>query len=171
MAAADLRAVKDEYPSRLSPVAVTFDAEIKRLAEEKGLSIERAMKKLSGFTGLSISQLYNYRSGKTPIPADLIPTFCKQFGSNALAMTVLAMCETTAEERDAFDLTRLCAKEVGTMLRFGDQFMESFDDGRIDGHEETRLSQSHAKIIRGANRMMEVVRAARQRNNNRPAAA
>ena len=58
------------------------------------------------------------------------------------------------------------------MLQFGDQFMEVFDDGKVDGHEEMKLSHTHAKILRGANRLMEVARAARRRKSgSSPAAA
>lgn len=164
---------KNEYPSRLSPIALTFEAEIKRLAEEKGLSIEATMTKLAGFTGISTSQLYNYRCGKTPIPADHIPVFCKQFESNALAMTVLNMCsETPIDELDGLDHTRLCNKSVRAFLEAGAVYQEVMEDGVVDGHEEIRFSGVHARVGAANNRMLENLRAARrQRMGTSPAAA
>jgi hypothetical protein len=168
--AADLKLVNDksEIPS---PIALTFEAEIKRIAAEKGLEIGRVMEKLSGFTGISTTHLYNYRTGKTPIPADLIPVFCRQFESKALAMTLLALCDEPDGEHEDMDLTKFCSRSTREMLAFGEEFLEAFDDGRIDGHEEMKLRSTHAKIIRNANRKLELVVSARRRSRNAPAAA
>lgn len=172
----DLRLVENEKPKRdprLSPVALTFEAEIKRAAAEKGLPIERVMAKLAAFTGLSESQLYNYRTGKTGIPADLIPELCRQFHSRALAMAVLNACDDVEDDHeDAFDLTRFCSRTVRDMLAGGEEFLDAFDDGHIDGHELTNLSQRAARISRDSYRLLEVARSARRRNQTiAPAAA
>lgn len=162
--AADLKLV-DDKPESPSPIALTFEAEIKRIAAEKGLEIGKVMEKLSGFTGISTTHLYNYRTGKTPIPADLIPVLCKQFHSRALAMTLIAMCDETPEDdHDGLELTQFCSRSTREMLSFGEEFLAAFDDGKIDGHEEMRLRNSHAKIIRNANRKLELVVSARRRN-------
>ncbi|HQZ81625.1 MAG TPA: hypothetical protein PLR83_00265 [Pyrinomonadaceae bacterium] len=102
-----MRLVPPATPETHSLVALTFDAEIKRLAVEKGLEIGTVMTKLAGFTGLDERQLYNYRSGKTDIPSLLIPVFCKQFESNALAMAIVSLCDVTPiETDDGFDVAR-----------------------------------------------------------------
>lgn len=170
--AAELKLIEDENAARLSPIALTFEAEIKRAAAEKGLEISAVMEKLSGFTRISVSQLYNYRTGRTSIPSDVIPILCRQFNSNALAMAVVTMCDTVEpDDHDGFDLARFCSQSVRDMLQFGDEFMEAFEDGKIDGHEETRLNHAAAKIIRGTHRKLELVRSARRRSGNAPAAA
>lgn len=172
--AADLKLVDKaaEYPARLSPVALTFEAEIKRIAADAEVSIDEVMRRLSKFSGIGTSQLYNYRAGKTSIPVDHIPIFCRQFHSNALAMSILTMCEATEiEHQDDFDLTRFCSSSVRDMLQLGDQFMEAFEDGRIDGHEETKLNGTAARIIRSTHRSLEIVRAARNRGRDLPTAA
>ena len=175
MAAADLKLIKkDEYPWRHSLIAKTFEAEIKRAASEKELSIDGVMTALAKYTGVGVAQLYNYRSGKTSIPVDHIPAFCKQFESNALAMAVLDMCEETTEieERDSLDLTALCNRSVREMLNVGAVFQDIMADGHVDGHEEIRFDGEVAKLGVHKNRMREVVRFARRRTSGTtPAAA
>lgn len=150
---------------RLSPVALTFEAEVKRAAAEKGLPIERVMTKLAEFTGVGVSQLYNYRTGKTSIPADLIPELCRQFQSKALAMAVLNACGDVVEdeEHEPLDLTRFCSSTVRNMLAGGEEFLEVFDDGKVDGHELTNLSHRAARINRDVHRLLETAEAAHRR--------
>lgn len=159
-----LKLVEQKPNSAHSPVALTFDAEIKRMSIEKGLEIGKVMTKLAGFTGLDERQLYNYRSGKTDIPSLLIPIFCKQFESNALAMSVIGLCDdANFEEADAFDLVKLCSSTLRDILKGGEEFMAAFDDGKIDGRELTRLKSVRATIIRNTNRLFEVASNAYQR--------
>lgn len=99
------------------------------------------------------------------MPADHIPVFCKQFESNALAMTVLNMCnETPIEEREALDLARFCSSATRDTLKGGEEFMTIMQDGKVDGHEEKRFSEIAAKMVRNTNRKLEIVRATRQRS-------
>jgi len=139
-----------------SPMALTFNAEIKRLAIEKGIEIGKVMTKLAEFAGLDERHLYNYRSGKTDIPSMLIPVFCKQFQSNALAMTLVGLCDVgDFEDRDNFDLSNFCADTVSNMLAGGQTFINAARDGRIDGHELIEIKNTSARIIRDAHRIVE----------------
>lgn len=157
-----LEAVKKATPETHSLIALTFDAEIKRIAIEKGREIGEIMTKLAGFTGLDERQIYNYRSGKSDIPSLLIPVFCKQFESNALAMAVLSLCEAeNSPDADGFDIARFCTTTVREMLECGADFLDAFDDGKIDGHEMAKLKNTRAKIIRSANRLLEIAQASR----------
>lgn len=159
-----LEAVKKATPETHSLVALTFDAEIKRIAIEKGREIGEIMAKLAGFTGLDERQLYNYRSGRSDIPALLIPIFCRQFESNALAMAVLSMCDAEhTPPADGFDIARFCSESVKEMLECGTDFLNAFEDGRITGHEVAKLKNTRAKIIRSANRLLEAAQTARGR--------
>jgi hypothetical protein len=147
-----------------SPIALTFEAEVKRMAAEKGLSMEQTMSKLAGFTGLDERQLYNYRSGKCDIPCLLIPVFCKQFESNALAMALIGMCDdANFDADDAFDLARFCAGIVQDMLKGGVAFMDMLEDNRLDGREIVRIKNVRAKLVRDINRLVEVAVTAHER--------
>lgn len=146
-----------------SLIAMTFDMEVKRLAAETSRPIGEIMTRLSEFTGLDERQLYNYRQGKTDIPALLIPVFCKQFKSNALAMAVVSLCEVQVDEQDAFDLARFCSGTVREMLKSGEEFMDICEDGKITGNELLAMKNTRARIIRSANKMYEVAATAHDR--------
>lgn len=156
--------MRQEYPAKDSPVALTLENEIIRIALEKGLEIGVVTARLSNAVGVSERHIYDYRNGKTDIPSMLIPKFCREFGSNALAMSVVTLCnETEFDERDAFDLGRFASQSIRNVLQSGDDFLEAFDDGVIDGFELSKLSRSTARIIRDANRLLEVAQVEYQR--------
>lgn len=155
---------REEYPAKDTLIALTFECEIKRVAIEKGIEIADVIARLSENTGVCQRHIYNYRAGKTDIPVLLIPKFCKQFGSNVLAMAVMTMCdEAEFEQGDLFDLSRFVSKSVQNVLKSGDEFLEAFDDGTINGFEFSKLSLSTARIIRDANRMLELAASALNR--------
>jgi len=64
------------------------------------------------------------------------------------------------------DLTLLgvCGRAVREMLAGGEDFLDAFDDGRIDGREEIKLKHTRARIIRTTNRLFEIAQNARRRN-------
>jgi predicted DNA-binding ribbon-helix-helix protein len=148
---------KSEYPHRNSQLSLTFEAEIKRIAEEKQIPVGRLISELTEGTGITERQIYNYRSGRTDLPASLIPIFCKRFGSNALAMRLVEACiEIEYDEMDLFDLGRFASRSVQDVLRGHDDFIDAFDDGIIDGHELSKLSLTSQKMIRNAIRLKEI---------------
>jgi hypothetical protein len=157
MAAKHLKEVEKKPDSMYSPVALTFSAEIKRMSVEKGLPIGEVFKKLARFSGVSETHLYNYRSGKTDIPALLIPVFCKQFESNALAMAVVGLCDVgDFDAGDAMDLINFTASAVKDILAGYATVVEAFKDGHIDGHELLEIKNSMAAIVRTAHRTTEI---------------
>lgn len=163
----------EKLPAHLSTVALTFEAEIKRMAAEKRLSIEKVMRKLAEFSGVSEGHLYNYRSGKTDIPSMLIPVFCEQFGSKALVMALVDVCDRMAvEDCEPLDLTRLCSEAVRANLQHGVAFMDAAEDGHIDGHELIDLNHRTAQIRRNTFRLLETAQRMRhRRQTDAPAAA
>lgn len=156
--------MREEYPAKDSLVALTLESEITRIAAEKGLEIGTVTKRLSLAVDVSERHIYDYRNGKTDIPAMLIPKFCREFGSDALAMAVITLCnETEIDERDEFDLGRFASRAVRNVLKGGDDFLEAFDDGVIDGFEIIKLKRSTARIIRDANQLLEIATVEHQR--------
>jgi hypothetical protein len=147
-----------------SPLALTFDAEIKRISIEKGKPIGEILELLAERSGISWQQLYNYRSGKTDIPASLIPVLCKHIGSNALAMSLVGLCETGDwDPQDAFDLADFCAGTTRDMLAGMQTFIDAARDGEIDGHELLKIKNVTASIVRNAHRTLEVATQMRER--------
>jgi transcriptional regulator with XRE-family HTH domain len=145
-----------------SLLAQTFEAEIKRTAAEAKCSIAEVMRELANVSGISENHLYNYRSGKTDIPGQTIRAFCTIFKSNALADVV--RCDELEFDIDGeLDLTQLCSRHVRSMLEAGNDFLDAFADGKIDGHEELKLVHTTARIHRDSFRLLEVAQQIRRR--------
>jgi len=148
-------AMRDKYPHKNSPQSLTLESEIKRLAADREESIETIISRLVEFSGISERQIYYYRSGKCDIPAGHIPIFCKQFKSNALAMSVLQQCEEY-EPLETYDIVRLATASARETLKVHDAFLEIFDDGKVDGFERNKLKKLHAGAIANFNRLNEI---------------
>lgn len=148
--------MRGEYPYKNSPQSLTLESEIKRIAREREESIEETISKLCKLSGIKERQIYNYRNGKTDIPSGLIPVFCQQFGSNALAMSILRQCGAT-EEFELFDLVKLASETAQQTLETHRYFLEIFDDGKIDGFEKNEAKKKTATTVASFHRMEQIV--------------
>lgn len=148
----NLLSMREQFPFKNSLQSLTLENEIKRIAAEREESIEETINKLSHLSGITVRQIYNYRNGKTDIPSGLIPVFCRQFGSNALAMAILKQCEPTPEIED-FDLVKLANKSARQTLKAHDRFLEAFEDGKIDGFEINELKKATAGAVANFHRL------------------
>lgn len=153
---------KEEYPFRNSLLALTLDAEIKRIALEREEAVGDTIKKLAKLSGVHERQIYNYRSGKSQIPDDKILIFCKQFRSVALSVAWLQV-EAAMDELEELDLVQLANRTCQQVLGAHSAFLEAFDDGKIDGFELTNLKTKRAAAFAGVNRLMEIAEADYQR--------
>jgi hypothetical protein len=145
----------NQYPYKNSPQSLTLDTEIKRIAEDRGESIGLTIKRLAEFSGITERQIYNYISGKCDIPSGQIPVFCREFGSNALAMTILQQCGETLPVED-YDIVRLANKSARETLQAHDAFLEVFDDGDIDGFELNKVKKLKAKAVANFNQLEQI---------------
>jgi hypothetical protein len=158
----NLAVIADEYPHRNSPLSLTLDGEIKRLANERGESIEQIQKGIAAFLSISTRQVYNYRMGKTLIPETQILKFCKQF--NSLALATVWLCEESEEGLpDDFDFVRFANESARTVLQTHDKYLEAFEDKKINGFELTELKKSTAKSKACLNRLEFIAEANYQR--------
>lgn len=150
--------MRDKFPYRNSPQSLTLESEIKRVAGERGEAIDLTIERLSDFSGVGVRQIYNYRTGKCDIPSSQIPTFCKQFGSNALAMSILHQCEEI-EPIETYDIVRLANKSCRETLEVHDDFLSAFEDNVVDGFELTKLKKNKAKAVAHFNQLEEIAEA------------
>ncbi len=153
----------DEYPFKNTPVTLCFEAEIKRVAEEREEPLGDVTAKLANLSGVGERQIYNYRTGKTEIAPEQIKIFCQQFNSFALGCAWFSTFGIEQDVCDEFDLSRFASQTVRNVLQAGDKFLSAFDDGHIDGHEMNELELASAKIQRDARRLTEVARDAYNR--------
>ncbi len=70
-------------------LAKVLDEEFKRVAklEEKDLAV--LMEEVAREIGVDQRSLYNFRSGKWPLPAAIVPRLCQRFGSTKLVKALL----------------------------------------------------------------------------------
>lgn len=156
MSLKSIQTKNEEFPHKNSLHSLTLESEIKRIAAERVEPMERVVRKLAEMSGIGERQIYNYRTGKTDIPSSLIPVFCRQFGSNALAMAILQQCRES-DEQDCFDLVRLANQSARTTLQAHDKFLEAFDDGHINGFEYNELKKASAGAIANFHRLDQIV--------------
>ena len=159
--------MRDKYQYKNTPVTLCFEAEIKRIIDERGESAAEITNKLAAMSGVSERQIYNYRNGITELQPGHIKIFCQQFGSSALAFAWFSTFNVEQEAIDEFDLCRFASKTVRNVLQAGDRFLSAFDDGKIDGFEMNELELASAQIQRDARRLTEI---ARENYNRRRAA-
>lgn len=157
----------EEYPFKNTPVTLCFEAEIKRIAEEREEPMGDVIAALGKLSGVSERQIYHYRQGKTEIQPEQIKIFCQQFNSFALGCAWFSTFGIEQEICDEFDLSRFASRTVRNVLQAGDKFLAAFDDGAIDGHEMNELELASAQIQRDARRLTEMARD----NHNRLRAA
>lgn len=145
-----------KFPYKNSPQSLTLESEIKRIAVERGETIELTIERLSEFSGVTVRQIYNYRTGKCDIPSGMIPIFCNEFGSNALAMAILKQCQPS-EEIENFDIVKLASQSAQKTLGVHQHFLKVFEDDHIDGFEYNESKRKTAEAIADFHRLEQVV--------------
>lgn len=138
---------------KIDPLAQTLDDEFKRVARDEDLPMEQLVDETAALTGLSPRQLYNYRSGKWPIPARIIPILSRRFQSTAL-LTVLrgqtnetcnlriANCDSKNIGERALDLLRLTVNHHSSLLN-------RIDASEFDANDLHKLEETTERIVQG----------------------
>lgn len=156
-----LRAIQEkheEYPFKNTPATLCFEAEITRIAKERAEPLGDVTAKLAKLSGVGERQIYNYRTGKTEIAPEQIKIFCQQFNSFALGCAWFSTFGIEQDVCDEFDLSRIASRTVRNFLTYGEQFLDAFEDGKVDGHEMNRLELAGAQIQRDKDRLIEIAR-------------
>lgn len=157
--------MSDQYPFKHSATTLCFEAEIKRLAEEREEPIAQLISDLAKLSGVGERQIYNYRSGKSEIPITAIQGFCEQFDSLGLGLAWLSTFSVGSDGiEELFDLSRLASRTIRNVLTAGDLFLEAFEDQKIDGFEIEKLKHAGARIHRDTRMLTQVAEKAYQRS-------
>lgn len=128
-------------------IARTLDDEFKRVAKQEGLMMEELVEQVAEMTGYTQRQLYNFRSGKWPLPAVIIPLLCQRFGSRVLMQALAAECERTPiNVPDTYELARITTQAVRDDMRHFQFILDAFEDGRIDQEELSQLRASSERV-------------------------
>ncbi|HEY6329844.1 MAG TPA: hypothetical protein VI756_10950, partial [Blastocatellia bacterium] len=88
------------------------------------------------------------RSGKWPMPADLVPILCRRFRSSAL---IDALREEVAgadvQVPEDYDLVHMLASSLRSMLGHYERYFSVFDGGGITEEDVEQIKASSSEII------------------------
>src|ERR1044072_3500823 len=137
-----------------------LNEEFKRVAQAEGKSMEELVQEVAALVGYSPRQVYNFRSGKWHLPAQLIPVLCKRFCSRALLDALIDECdETRVEVPDGYELTCLVSQTVRDDLRHYEKFLSAFEDGEISEREMAELRESGERVISNVKKFESIAQA------------
>jgi hypothetical protein len=81
-----------------------FSREIERVASEEGIPVGDLVGEIARILGKDTRMVYHWRTGRYELPASAIPSLCRRFDSEELAVAVLAETRREAEciDRETF---------------------------------------------------------------------
>ena len=125
----------------------TLDEEFKRISKQEDIPMADLVEEVSRITGYTTRQIYNFRSGKWPLPASIIPILCKRFSSRTLLQVLAALCEQTPVTiPDEYDLARFTTQAVRDDMGHYQLVLSAFEDGCIDKDELAQLRESSDRV-------------------------
>lgn len=129
------------------PLAKCLDDEFIRIVEKEEKSFEELMEEVAQATNYKERSIYNFRSGKIALPAELIPYFVKRFDSRALLNCLLTICEEKSPflVPRQYDIARLSTTALSETLQHYNLLLQVFDDQNITKSELDALRESGRK--------------------------
>lgn len=141
--------------------------ELVRTARDEGVTMDDAMEAAADATGYSVRQIYNWRGGSQPIPAQAIPALCRRFNSRALLDALVDECAgVVVEVPDLYELDRLAAQTIRADMVTVEKFLGAFEDGKITRGELTDLEAAMTHLINNARMLYAIAEADYQRRQS-----
>lgn len=144
--------------STQSGIGRALTAELKRLAEAESKPMDDLCDEVAALVGLKKSrQLYNWRSGKWPIPSNVIPALCQRFKSRALLHALESeCCDVVVDVPAGADLPRLVSASMRQDLGLCEQFLDAYESDGIQPRELRDLRETAERTIASIYRLVEV---------------
>ena len=145
-------------------LAPLLNLEILRIAKQEQRTDERLMTafmlELAGLCNVGRRQVYHWRSGKHPLPAEHVPALCERFGSRVLLDALIeAAAETAIEVPGTFDLAMLASKAVRDDLEVYDELLRDFESEGVQPGELIRLRYLCARVHRNVHFVLDIAEA------------
>jgi hypothetical protein len=129
-------------------LAQTLTEEFKRVAGAEDIKLEDLTQEVASATNYTTRQIYNFRTGKWPLPSELIPYFCMRFKSRTLLNSLIAICDRApVDVPETYDIAKLSLDAVRSTLKHYDNFLQAFDDRKITKQEFEALNESADKVV------------------------
>lgn len=133
-------------------LARALDDEFKRVARAEDVSMDALVSEIASLAGCTARQLYNYRSGKWPIPSSLIPTLCQRFKSrlllDVLSIAIPREINSTIDIEDAWPLSKQLLHRALDHAETAQRILSGADFTRSDLIEFSQLSDSITRDVR-----------------------
>ncbi len=152
-------------------LAPLLNAEVLRAAKAENKTDEDSMTEfmdeLAALCEVGTRQVYRWRSGSAPLPAEHVATLCTRFGSNAL-LDEMTRTATAIEVPDEFDLARVATRSVREDMTFIEEILTDFESDGIQPGERDRLRQLAARAHANIHHLMEIAEADCARRQTAP---
>lgn len=136
-------------------LARALDDEFRRVAKSEDVPMLYLVKQVARALGCSERQLYNYRSGKWPIPSSYLPALCQRFNSRLL-LDVLSGSIEPSEIRTAIDFDTAWALSKQLILRsieHADAVLDIVAGAEFTRGDLTGFSAKTDSIVRDCRRL------------------
>ena len=145
-----------------------LDGEFKRIAVQEDLTMEELVEEVSRLvktfrgkphddTRKCTRQVYNWRSGKWPVPSNLIPLLCRRFGSTALINALAAECsDVVVAVPEGADVPRMVSRSLKSDLALFEEFLSAHESDGFQEHELRALREKSEQAVRNIYRLVEI---------------
>lgn len=149
-------------------LARAIDDEFKRVARAEDIPMEQLVSEVATLAGCTARQIYNYRSGKWPLPSSLIPTLCQRFKSrlllDVLSIAIPHEINSTIDIEAAWLLSKQIMRRALDHAEKAQQIFSGADLARADLIEFSQLTDS---LTRDLSRVYSFAEAAYERAQER----
>jgi hypothetical protein len=138
-------------------LARALDEEFKRISQEEDIPMGELVEQVALLAETSARSLYNYRSGKWPLPSHLIPIICRRFRSRALVDLLNseikdAPIDLPSDSEEAWEIARAVITEICQLFEQVKQALDhdlAVDHSRLDQIDERadRINR-HCRLLR-----------------------
>lgn len=146
-----------------SSIGRSFTDELRRVASLEEKTMEELCAEVAtlvGLKGKEQRQLYNWRSGRWPLPSNVIPALCLRFRSRALLHALEAECfDVPIDVPEGADVPRLVSHAMRQDLALCDEFLSAYESNGIQPRELRNLRETAERTIAGIYRLVEVASA------------
>jgi len=137
--------------------ARVLDSEFKRIAEQEDKTMEDLTDEITHLVNRRPREFYNWRSGKWPVPSNLIPVLCRRFGSTALVSALVAECsDVIVVVPEGADVPRMVARTMKKDMTLFENFLDAHDSDGFQPHELSTLREMAQQTISDIVRLVEV---------------
>jgi len=145
-------------------LAPLLNVEILRISKLENRTDEKQMHafmlEIARLCAVGRRQVYHWRSGRHPLPAEHVPTLCERFRSRVLLdALVSATSEAVVEVPDSFDLAVQASRLVREDLAVYEELLLDFESDGIQPGELVRLRELCARVHRNIHLALDIAEA------------